>query len=253
MPTVAPHPSETGLPTSAVLLLTARAALEITAEEMAEAAGCDVSLVEQIESGEHDPVMDTVGRLVSVVGLELRCGAKDAPNPGYLRVDPGEVARVAKEIAKSREFWGQFGCQSPTPSHQTEWDGIPPAPPHLYGAGRGRRHEGGWAALLVGSARFQRGGRGREPGWEREPEAEFASVVGVSEAALAEIESGEVRPPMGEVQRILTAAGRALYVHLEVYEDHDDGLHQLAMEDLDRHDRIISHNKKVFSSAVVIS
>ena len=249
MPTVALRPSETGLetglPTSAVLLLTARAALEITAEEMAEAAGCDVSLVERIESGEHDPVMDTVGRLVSVVGLELRCGAEDAPNPGYLRVDPGEVARVAKEITKSREFWGQFGCQSPTPSHQTEWDGIPPAPPHLYGAGPGRRHGGGWAALLIGTERSLLD----------LTQAELADAAGISKAALAEIEAetGEHRPTMGEVQRILTAAGRELYVHLEVYEDHDDGLHQRALEDPERLERMLRYNKKVFSSAVVVS
>ena len=236
-------PSEAGLPLSAVVLCTARAALEITAEEMAEAAGCDVSLVHRIESGEHDPVMDTLGRLVSVVGLELRCGAKSAPNPAYLRVDPDETARVAGEIARSREFWGQFGRGSPMPSHQLKWDGIPPAPPHLFGAGPTRRHGGGWAALLLGLRWYL-------PEMTR---AETAETAGISEAVLAAIEAGEYRPPMGEVQRILNAVGRELYVHLEVYEDHDDGLHQRAIEDPERLERTLAYNKKVFQSAVVVA
>lgn len=236
-------PSAAGLPLSAVVLRTARAALEITAEEAAEAAGCDVSLVHRIESGEHDPVIDTLGRLVSVVGLELRCGAKSAPNPAYLRVDPDEVARVAGEITRSREFWGQFGCQSPMPGHQLEWDGIPPAPPRMFGAGPTRRHGGGWAALLLGL-------RCDIPEMTR---AEFAETAGVGEAVLSKIESGEYRPPMGEVQRILNTVGRELYVHLEVYEDHDDGLHTAALKDPERLERTLAYNKKVFSSAVVVA
>lgn len=236
-------PSEAGLPLSAVVLRTALAALEITAEEMAEAAGCDVSLVHRIESGGHDPVMDTLGRLVSVVGLELRCGVKSAPNPAYLRVDPDEAARVAGEIARSREFWGQFGCGSPMPSHQLEWDGIPPAPPHLFGAGPGRRHGGGWAALLL-SLRWD------IPEMTR---AEIAEAAGIGEAALSAIEAGEYRPPMGEVERILNTVGRELYVHLEVYEDHDDGLHIVALKDPERLERTLAYNKKVFQSAVVVA
>ena len=244
MPTDDRSPSEAATPTTAaVVLRTARAALEITAEEMAEAAGCDVTLVNRIESGDHDPVIDTVGRLVSVVGLELRCGGRPEPNPAYLQVDPDEVARVAGEMARSREFWAQFGRQSPMPSHQIEWDGVPPAPPHLYGAGPGRRHGGGWAALRIGTERS----------FLDMTQAEMAATAGISEAALAKIESGDYRPTMGEVQRILSAVGIELYVRLEVYEDHDDGLHQRALEDPERLERMLRYNKKVFSSAVVVS
>ena len=229
--------------TAAVVLRTARAALQITADEMAEAAGCGVSLVHQIESGEHDPVIDTVGRLVNVVGLELRCGRRPEPNPAYLRVDPDEVARVAGEIARSREFWGQFGCQSPMPSHQIEWDGVPPAPPYLFGAGRGRRHGGGWAALLIW------GGRSLL----NMTQAEMANTAGISEVDLDAIESGDHRPPWSEVRRLLVCLEFHLHVRLEVYDDHDDGLHHRAIEDPERLERMLRYNKQVFASAVVIS
>ena len=238
------RPPGTRLPAAAVVLRTTRAALEITAAEMAEAAGCGVSLVNRIESGGHDPVIDTVGRLVSVVGLELRCGGKPAANPAYLQVDPGEVDRVAGEIARSREFRAQFGRGGlPKPTHQIEWDGAPPAPPHLFGAGPGRRHEGGWAALLIGPERS----------CLKMTEEEMAAAAGISEADLNAIESGGCWPTMGEVERILSAVGVALYVHLEVYEDHDDRLHQFALDDPASLERTLRYNKKVFSSAVRIS
>ena len=196
--------------TAAVVLRTARAALQITADEMAEAAGCDVSLVHQIESGEHDPVIDTVGRLVNFVGLELRCGGGSEPNPAYLRVDPGEVARLAGAIARSREFWAQFGIEElPLPSLQIEWDGVPPAPPYLFGAGRGRRHGGGWAALLIGPERSLL----------KMTRAEMADAAGISEADLDAIESGDHRPPWSEVQLILASSGVHLHVRLEMYDD----------------------------------
>ena len=244
MPTCAHRSPGTRLPASAAVLLTARAALDITAEEVAEAAGCSVDLVEQIESGGRDPVIDTVGRLVSSVGLELRCGGRTAPNPAYLRVDPGEVSRVAGEIARCREFRAQFGRGGlPMPTHQIEWDGGPPAPPHLFGAGPGRRHEGGWAALLIGPERSRL----------KMTEAEMAAAAGISETRLDGIESGGCRPAMGEVERILSAVGVELYVRLEVYEDHDDRLHQFALDDPASLERTLCYNKKVFSSSVRIS
>ena len=244
MPTDAHRPPGAGLPTSAVVLRTARAALEITAEEMAEAAGCGVTLVNQIESGDHDPVIDTVGRLVSAVGLELRCGGRPEPNPAYRQVDPDEVARVAGEAARIREFRALFGRGGlPKPTHQIEWDGAPPAPPYLYGAGPGRRHGGGWAALLIEPERF----------YLKMTEAEMAAAAGISESALSEIESGGHRPAMGEVERILSAVGVALHIRLEVYDDHDDRLHQIALEDPERLERTLRYNKKVFSSAAAVS
>ena len=105
------------------------------------------------------------------------------------------------------------------PSHQIEWDGVPPAPPHLYGAGPGRRHEGGWAALLIGPERS----------FLKMTEAEMATAAGISTAYLEEIESGDYRPTMGEAQRILSAVNIELHVRLEVYEDHDDGLHAVIL------------------------
>lgn len=82
--------------------------------------------------------------------------------------------------------------------------------------------------------------------------AEIAGAAGISEELLAAIETGEHRPPMSEVRRILNAAGVDLYVRLEVYEDHDDGLHHRSLEDPERLERTLAYNKKVFSEAVVV-
>lgn len=245
MPTDAPYPLAGATPLAAAVLRTARAVLGITTAELATAAGCDQSLVRRIESGEFDPDMDTLGRLVNAVGLELRCGTRSSPNSDYALVDADEVARLAAEVATARDFRGRFGLgpPGPLPGTQADWDGIPPAPSHLFGAGPGRRDEGGWAAILLASVRWE---LGMTP-------VEFAAAAGVSETDVARIETGEVRPPLGEVQRILNAAGTALHLRLEVYDEHDDGLHLRALADPDRFDRTIRGAREVFAAAVVVS
>ena len=232
------------LPLAAVVLRTARSALGISCEDVAAAGGCDVSLVEGIESGAHDPVMDTVNRLLNGVGLEIRCGPATGPNPAYQQVDPGEVKRVADAIGAAREFWARFNRPSPHPiaGTQTEWDGQPPAPPHLFGAGPGRRHAGGWAAILVWSLRWD----------TKMTEAVFAAAIGVSTAELARIETGEQLPTMSDVERFMEAVGRALSVRVEVYDAHDDGLHLDALANPDQVAETIRRTRQTAAAAIVL-
>ena len=219
------------LPLAAVLLRTARAALTLTTRDVATAAGCDLDLVERIESGEHDPVLDTLERLVNGIGLELRCGTADSgvsdPNPAYRRIDRGEVARLADAYGREAEWRARLGTNSPGPpaGTQPDWDGRPPAPPRLFGAGLTRRDGGGWAALVLTALRARL----------RLSVAEFAARLRVGHAEMLRIESGEQRPTLGRVQQLLATAGRPLRIRLEVYDGHDDGLHISALRDPETH------------------
>lgn len=158
-----------------MLLRTARAALNLTTHDVATAAGCDLDLVERIESGDHDPVLDTLERLVNSVGLELRCGTADSgvsdPNPAYRRVDRGEVARLADAYGGEADWHARLGTDPPGPPAGTQPDreGRPPAPPRLFGAGLTRRVGGEWAALVLATlrARLRLGGRVRCTGRSR--------------------------------------------------------------------------------------
>ena len=44
-----------------------------------------------------------------------------------------------------------------------------------------------------------------------------------------------------------------MYVRIDVYEDHDDGLRQRAAWDPDRLERTLGYNKKLFQPAVVVA
>ena len=214
-PVVAP-PRQSALPLGSVVLRTARAVLDLTPADLARATGCSVTLVERIESGEADPTLDTVHRLLNTVGLELRCGPRPTPNNAYLQVTPSEVHRLVAAWKEACADRAQFGLGPPAPitDLQLPWDGEPPAPPHLFGAGPTRRHDGGWGAALVRSLRSR---RGLTP-------AAFAAVVGLDETEVVRIESGAFRPPISEIQRIHSQVREALSVRVEVYDNHDDVL-----------------------------
>ena len=173
-------------------------------------------LVEQIESGEHDPVLDTVQRIVTSAGLDLCGGPRSAPHPAYGHVHTTEVHRLAAAWVEACADRTSFGAGRPGPvmDLQLPWDGEPPAPAHLVGAGPSRRTGGGWAAILVRQLRSHL----------RMGTTEFGRAAGLSAPELARIESGVYRPALSEVQRIHTAAGRSLSMWVEIYDDHDDGL-----------------------------
>ena len=50
---------------------------------------------------------------------------------------------------------------------------------------------------------------------------------------IEEIESGTVRPGASAVEELLVRAGLGVRGRLELYDDHDDGLHLLALADPD--------------------
>ena len=236
--------------TAAVLVLTARSALELAAHELAEAAGCDERLVEDIESGGLDPALDTVDRLMNAVGLEVRAGAHGGPEAGCPEagctgVEAAEVERVRQAFRTASEFRRGLGLGplGPPAGVQREWDGTEPAPPRLFGAGQTRRDAGGWAAMLVHGERQRTG---------LTPD-ELAQAAGLSPSGLVAIEDGRHRPPVGELQRILSAMDACLRVRLEPYEDHDDCLHLRALADPERHQRQLRAAQATFAPAPVVA
>lgn len=224
--TTPPPPGDHSL--AGALVATAREVLGVEPPEMAAAAGCDEDLVRRIESGELDPAMDTVERILNGSGLELRCG----PGPPDRRysgpvVDGGEVARLRSELAKARALRSEIGAPPPGPPAGAlpDWDGTDPAPARPFGAAEGRRDGGGWAALVVSLARTT----------ARATPGRFAEACGITGSRLDLIESGRSRPPIGELANMLAAGGEGLRVRIEVYDDHDDGLHLSARADPELH------------------
>ena len=230
--------------TAAGLLLTARAALGVGVEEMAEAAGCQTQLVCAIEEGRCDPVLDTVERLVNSVGLEVRAGGDGEPGPAAAVVSGSEAARVRRAFADLAGFRRSHGLRPPGPpaGAQLGWDGTEPAPPRLFGAGPTRRDGGGWAAILVSAARQR----------SKMTQAGFAAVAGLTRAGVAAVEDGRFRPPVKEIERILSAMGYGLRTRLEPYDDHDDGLHLRALADPGRYARRLRNGEAAFATAVVL-
>ena len=78
---------------------------------------------------------------------------------------------------------------------------------------------------------------------------QYAASAGIREADLDRIESGELRPPVGELARLLDNAGTGLRIRLEPYDDHDDGLHLKALADPELHDQRMRRNREVFAGA----
>lgn len=181
---------------AAVLLLTAREVLGVGSGELADAAGCAQELVWRVESGRLDPTMDTVERIVNGSGLELRAGPGSGDGRyGGPDADPQEVARLRLELAEARAFRAELGAPPPGPPGGVlpVWDGEDPAPGRRFGAAEGRRDGGGWAAVIVRSAREE-----AHSTIER-----FADACGVAGPALERIEWGARRPSMGELAAML--------------------------------------------------
>lgn len=230
--------------TAAGLVLVARAALGVRPVELAEAAGCDTELVRAIEAGQLDPALDTVERLVNSVGLEVRAGTDGEPGTAHSVACESEVERVRRGFSELVEFRRSHGLRPPGPpvGTQPHWDGADPAPPRLFGAGPTRRDGGGWAAILVRSAR-QRCGMAQTG---------LAAAAALDRAGVAAIEDGALRPPVKELERVLSAMGFGLRTRLEPYDDHDDGLHLRALSDPGRYARRMRNGESAFATAVVL-
>ena len=61
--------------------------------------------------------------------------------------------------------------------------------------------------------------------------------------------SGAQRLSVGELAGLLERSGAGLRVRLEVYDDHDDGLHLSALSDPERHRRIKARAEQIFAGA----
>ena len=226
-----PHPDpgpgdERGL--AAVLLCTAREALGVAQGELAAAAGCDEALIRRIEAGDLDVTLDTLERILNESGLELRAEPQrpDGRHTGP-HADRREAARVRSALSEARAFRHELGAPPPGPPAGAlpDWDGEDPAPGRPFGAAEGRRDGGGRAAGLMRLARVA----------ARATPSRFAQACDIAEPHLARVESGEARPTVGKLAAMLARAGTGLRVRLEVYDDHDDGLHLSAPADPELH------------------
>ena len=168
-----------------------------------------------------DAAFDTIERLLNSVVLECRLGTD--PDDGLYTCGPGpaEVERLRKEVESTARFRAEIGLPALAVPGGTQplWDGTDPAPARMFGSGDGRRDGGGWAAILVSFARFE----------ARLDIDGYAERTGLTPQHLEAVESGELRPGSGEVERILIAGGTGIRGRLELYEDHDDVLHLRAM------------------------
>ncbi len=223
------------------LVRTARAALGITAYGLASAAGCGEKLVVDIESGRVDPTLDTVGRLVSSVGFEVRAGPGEGPDNRYVGVDGREVQRLGAAHQQACDMATRFGAGRPGPLEgaQPEWDGTGQAPAHRFGAGPTRRDGGGWSAILVRDER-SRAGMSQD---------ELARACGLKAEDVALVESGAVKLTVTELQTVLAAMGAALVARLEVYDAHDDALHLKALADPQGYHQRMSDARAAFTRA----
>ena len=183
-------------------------------------------------------------RLVNSVGLEARAGTRSRPNPAYVGLSPAEVDRVRAEHNQTLEFAAEYGLEPPRPRRgtQPEWDGADPAPARMFGAGPTRRDGGGWAAILVFGERDR----------IKMTQAQLAQAVGLDVQEIAQIEAGDRRPLVNELQSVLAAMGASLHVRLEVYETHDDGLHLQTLADPERYIRRHKYAEAAFSNAEVL-
>lgn len=224
------------------VLKTARAVLAITPAELARAARCPEALVCSIETGDLDPTLDTLDRIVNAVGLEIRAGSHQ-PTGHYsgASIDRDEVERLREKLTALKRLRDELGAGPPGPptGAQPDWDGQGPAPGRQFGSGPTRTDGGGWAALIVRSARAEAGVTA----------CQYAAAAGIGEDNLVQIESGGLRPSVGELARILDNAGTGLRVRLEPYDDHDHGLHLKALAGPELHERRMRRGREVFAGA----
>ena len=197
-----------------------------------------------IESGQIDPTLDTVNRLVNSVGIEVRAGPQpvgsgDQRQPGGGLTDADEIDRVRQAFEAARDFRSRYGLAplGPPPSSQPHWDGEDPAPGHRFRVAEAREDGGGWPAILVRDARDRMD----------MTQAQVAAAVGISETDIARIETGELRLSVVKLERIFGLIGVELHTRLEPYDDHDDVLHLIALKDPDRHKRRLQKGRETLA------
>lgn len=207
----------------------------MTPGQLAESAGCDVSLVSAIESGRVRPTWETLERLANAVGLEVRVGVR--PSTGTAAVAERFEAggdRVRKALGDHNAWRAGFGLGplAPPPETVPEWDGTDPAPARQVSAWPHRTDFGGHTAINV------RYGRNCV---RRADEATFANAIGLTLAELRDIEDGRLSLSLDDTESLLNRAGLEQFAHFELYDDHDDLLHLDAIAEQRRHRGCLEH------------
>ena len=82
--------------------------------------------------------------------------------------------------------------------------------------------------------------------------AAAAAEAGISVDAFLQIETGVLQPRLTEVRCPFAARRKALWLRLEVYDPHDDVLHQRAVADPDRFDQTIRRTYETAATAVAV-
>ncbi len=192
---------------------------QATCNELAEAAGCPVSLVADIEAGRLQPHFETLERIANSVALEIRMGVRHRTVPSRVsdRLDR-DFDRVREALATENDWRARLGLNpvGPPTAVMPKWDGSDPAPKREFNAWPNRTDFGGHSALNI------RYGRSSVLGIER---VWFARRTGLNLTQLADIESGHVSLRLNDTEALLNRAGLEQYAHIEPYDDHDDQLH----------------------------
>ena len=206
-----------------VLIAGLRGVADATSGELADAAGCSVDLVADIESGKIRPYFSTLERIANSVALEIRMGVRFRPfaSPVSHRFDHN-LARVRGELAAENAWRLSLGISpvGPPAAVMPDWDGTDPAPIRQFNAWPNRTDGGGNTAINVAY--------GRNCVLRADP-PQFARRTGLSVEQLADIESGIVPLRLDHTEALLNRTNLEQYAHIELYDAHDDELHLLAL------------------------
>ena len=98
---------------------------------------------------------------------------------------------------------------------------------------------------------------GSAPKPQRPPTATDAEAgIGVNTLLRLEtglgLETGAAQPGLAEVRRLFLASGKELWLRLEIYDPHDDVLHQQAAADADRFDQTLRRTRETAATAVAV-
>ena len=201
---------------AALMLADAMWVEQVTASELAEAARRPVEWVEGVLSGEIDPTADELELVVNAIGLETR-PADGIPGEEIMGKPwpwvPHDREKLAERIKRSRqadlELYGEVLLQRKPPQ--------PDAPARLFGVGQGREDGGGKAAMII-SAWLRR---------LRVSPDTFAERAGLPAERVEAAASGEWKPGIDELERMLAANGVSMAYRLEEYDSQDDEHHAM--------------------------
>lgn len=159
----------------------------MTQEELAQAAGVGRSAINSYEVGRHSPRLDTLDRLLAVLGIDLAALA-------------AVIAELEDTPDAPRRRYRPPASYRPTPPWGGRARGVEESPPTLAPATDQR------TPFLDPVGRGLR----RLRTLRRRTLAEVAAAAGISASSLSRIEHGRLRPKLATVGEILRALGADL-------------------------------------------